>query len=217
MMRPAYDLIVFDWDGTLIDSVGWIVDCLHHAAEACGLPQASDAAARAVIGLGLGEAMQTLFPQADQAALPLLVQAYKDHYSTRELGRGDLFDGVLDMLDDLKVRGYRLAVATGKGRSGLQQAMRATGTSGLFHATRCCDETASKPDPLMLLELMREIGAPPARTLMIGDSVHDMKMAGNAQVAAVGVACGANSREQLLEYNPLYCLSNTAQLMELLA
>lgn len=216
-MKQQYDLIVFDWDGTLIDSIGWIVDCLRHAAGECGLPSPAGEDARAVIGLGLGEAMQALFPGIDSGEQARLVQAYKEQYFTKEISRDDLFDGVAGMLDALKGQGYRLAVATGKGRSGLHRALQATGTAALFSATRCSDETASKPDPRMLLEIMQEIGAPAQRTLMIGDSVHDMKMAGNAQVAAVGVACGANSREQLLEHHPLFCLPTTVQLMELLA
>lgn len=215
-MKQRYDLIVFDWDGTLIDSIGWIVQCLRYAAAACRLPDPSDEDARGVIGLSLGEAMQALFSGISATEEAALVRAYQDAYATREISRDDLFDGVLGMLEDLKGQGYRLAVATGKGRRGLQQALQATCTGDLFSVTRCADETASKPDPRMLLEIMVETGAVAERTLMIGDSVHDLKMAGNAQVAAVGVACGANSREQLLAHNPLFCLPTTVQLMDVL-
>lgn len=215
-MRRQYDLIVFDWDGTLIDSIGWIVDCLRHAAKVCDLPDPNDDDARAVIGLSLGEAMETLFSGITSTDRDALVQAYGKHYYSQEMSRDHLFVGVPEMLDNLKLQGYRLAVATGKGRAGLKHAMQATGTKDLFNASRCADETASKPHPRMLLEIMGETGALPERTLMIGDSIHDLKMADNAQVASVAVTCGANSREQLLAHNPLYCLHSTVQLMDIL-
>lgn len=215
-MKQAYDLIVFDWDGTLIDSIGWIVDCLRHAAAVCGLPDPSDSAARSVIGLSLGAAMQSLFDGISPSEQTALVQAYQRHYITQAIGPDDLFEGVIDMLTDLRAQGYRLAVATGKGRNGLQRALHGTRTDALFCTTRCADETVSKPHPRMLLEIMGEIGAPAQRTLMVGDSVHDLQMAGNAGVAAVAVTCGANSRDELLAHKPMHCLTNTVQLMELL-
>lgn len=215
-MKQRYDLLIFDWDGTLIDSIGWIVHCLRCAAAVCGLPDPSESDARDVIGLSLGEAMQTLFAGISSSQQAALVAAYQEAYAVKEVSRDDLFDGVADMLDTLRYRGYRLAVATGKGRRGLRQAIEATGTGALFNVTRCADETASKPHPRMLMEIMAEAEATAQRTLMIGDSVHDLKMAANARVASVGVTCGANSREQLLAHNPLACLSATTELMGLL-
>lgn len=215
-MKQSYDLIVFDWDGTLIDSIGWIVKSLKQAAYACGLGDPSDAAARSVIGLELGEAMRTLFPGISTGQEGVLVDAYQDHYYTRHLGPDDFFEGVPFMLAALKERGYRLAVATGKARVGLNHVMDATGAHRWFDASRCSDETASKPHPRMLLELMAAMGASPERTVMVGDSVHDMKMAVNAGVAAVGVACGANSRAELMAHEPRLCLEQTAELLDLL-
>lgn len=215
-MRPDYDLIIFDWDGTLIDSIGWIVQSLRYAGLQCGLGVPDDAASRAVIGLDLGSALQNLFPHAEAAQLPALKQAYVEHYHTRDLNADDLFDGVPNLLDRLNQRGYQLAIATGKGRAGLDHVLNATGAGHWFCASRCSDETASKPNPRMLLELMAEIGVSPTRTLMVGDSVHDLEMAGHAGVTAVAVTCGANRRDELLPHAPWHCLTQTAHLLEFL-
>lgn len=163
-------------------------------------------------------------PRSDGSALPggspdlaaRLAQCYRRHYGARPVTAADLFEGVPDMLAELRSRGYRLAVATGKARSGLDQALAATGTDVWFQATRCADETASKPDPLMLHQLMAELRVAPERTLMIGDALHDLHMARNARVAAVGVGCGASARAALAALQPLACLERTPELLDLL-
>ena len=215
-MKNRFDLIVFDWDGTLIDSVHWITECLQQAARDCEMEVPDARLARSVIGLSLDRAMSTLFPHASKAELPPLIAAYHRYYDVKILGQSDLFDGVPQLLDDLREQGYHLAVATGKSRNGLNQALSSTGYTDWFHATRAANETASKPNPLMLLQLMEELGSPPERTLMVGDSVHDLEMANNANIGAIGVVTGANDRDELLALNPVLVLNQTSDLRELL-
>ena len=215
-MNNRFDLIIFDWDGTLIDSVHWITESLQQAARDCGLPVPAPRHARSVIGLSLERAMSTLFPDSEPADIPPLVAAYHRYYDMKTLGQGDLFAGVAELLDELRTRGYQLAVATGKTRNGLEQALANTGYTDWFHSTRTANETASKPNPLMLLQLMEELQAHPERTLMVGDSVHDLEMAQNARIDAVGVASGANDKHELLAFNPLLVLEQVAGLREFL-
>jgi phosphoglycolate phosphatase len=215
-MNDQFELIIFDWDGTLIDSVHWITECLQQSARDCGLPVPEARLARSVIGLSLERAMGTLFPEAAPADLQPLMAAYHRYYDARILGQGDMFAGVPDLLDALRRKGYKLAVATGKTRNGLEQALTATGCAGWFHATRAANETASKPDPLMLLQLMEELDVLPERTLMVGDSVHDLQMARNADIDAIGVAGGANDWEELLAFFPLLVVREAADLREFL-
>lgn len=215
-MKNRFDLVVFDWDGTLIDSINWIVESLHFAASECGLPQPPARLARSVIGLSLERAMATLFPQAGASDIGPLMAAYQRYYNRQSLGPEALFAGVPALLDGLLGSGYKLAVATGKTRAGLDHAMSSTRAADWFHATRAAGETASKPDPLMLLQIMDELGAAPERTLMVGDSVHDLQMARNAGVAAAGVFCGANGRDEILAFEPLLGLERTAELGDFL-
>jgi phosphoglycolate phosphatase len=215
-MKDRFDLLVFDWDGTLFDSVDWIVDCLKQAAEDRGLPIPSDEAARSVIGLNLQGAMDALYPGVSPEMAASVAESYRRYYKARPITATSLFEGVTDMLAELRGQGYRLAVATGKVRAELDRALRATDTGGLFHATRCADETASKPDPTMLFQLMDELAVVPERTLMIGDSLHDLRMARNAGVPAIGVGCGANGLDELAVLNPLACLGATRDLLNFL-
>jgi phosphoglycolate phosphatase len=215
-MRDRFDLLVFDWDGTLIDSIDWIVGCLQRAAREHGFPVPDEQAAKQVIGLSLSRAMRTLFPDANDDTVDKLMHAYRGYYNGWAIGADDLFDGVAGLLENLRAAGYRLAIATGKARGGLDDALAATAVGHFFDASRCADETASKPHPKMLLQLMDEVRVPPERTLMIGDSLHDLRMAHNAGIAAVGVACGANTREELLALNPLTCLRHPVELLALL-
>lgn len=215
-MKGRFDLLVFDWDGTLFDSIPFIVGCLQGSARDCGLPVPLDGAARAVIGLSLDQAISAVFPQADSRQCVKLIEAYRRHYEVRPAQAEDLFHGVPAMLEQLRSAGYRLAVASGKSSTQLAKVMKATGTAGWFDTLRGPDQTASKPDPLMLWEIMADLEAAPDRTLMIGDSIHDLQMAVNAGVAAVAVECGANSREQLLTFNPLHCLQQTRELAAIL-
>lgn len=215
-MKDRFDLLVFDWDGTLFDSISWIVESLQRAAEECRLPIPDEKAAKAIIGLGLMESMQALYPGSSPELAARIAQSYRRHYGSKPATAMGLFEGVEEMLAELQGRGFKLAVATGKARAGLDYALRATGVGHRFHATRCADETASKPDPAMLFQLMDGLGVERERTLMIGDSVHDLHMARNAGVVAVGVGCGANRPDELAELEPLACLKATAELLNLL-
>ena len=184
MARKQFDLIVFDWDGTLMDSTSAIVKCIQAAARDLGLPIPHDDDASHVIGLGLFEAMQTVMPGIDPDMYPRMVERYRYHYLTKD-PELVLFDGVREMLTELSQRGYFLAVATGKSRVGLNRALNAVGLLSLFHSTRCADETFSKPHPAMLQELTRELGQDLKRTVMIGDTTHDLLMANNAGAAGI--------------------------------
>ncbi|MEO7497297.1 MAG: HAD-IIIA family hydrolase [Massilia sp.] len=216
MARKQFDLIVFDWDGTLMDSTSTIVKCIQAAARDLGLPPPQDEAASYVIGLGLHEAMQAAMPNIDPALYPRMVERYRFHYLSKhhELV---LFDGVAAMLSELSQEGYFLAVATGKSRVGLNTAMNAVGLLTLFDATRCADETFSKPHPAMLQELTRELGQDLKRTLMIGDTTHDLMMANNAGAAGVAVEYGAHPVCQLNACNPRYSARNVAELHQWLS
>ncbi len=215
-MKNKFDLIIFDWDGTLINSIDWIVFCLQKAAQSCGCEIPEAQAAKNVIGLSLENALDRLFPGIDQSSRKQLTQRYSENFLSRMPAQNDLFVGVYEMLLQLKRQGYQLAIATGKSRMGLQKAMLGTGTEDLFNASRCADETASKPDPTMIQEIIEQLAADNDRTLMVGDSVHDLQMAANANIPCVAVSCGAHSSEQLLSYQPLCCLGQTTELLNLL-
>lgn len=215
-MNKRFDLIIFDWDGTLIDSIDWIVQCLQDAAAQCRFEIPEVRAAKDVIGLSIGNAVSRLFPEAEQDDKDRFIRYYGQAFFTKQLSRADLFGGVFDMLSYLKADGYRLAVATGKGRKGLQSAMMQTGTEHLFDITRCADETASKPAPVMLQEIIGCLEIAPERALMVGDSIHDMQMARNAGIPSAAVACGAHSEDTLRQYDPIINLTQTSQLLEFL-
>jgi phosphoglycolate phosphatase len=210
-LNPRFDLIVFDWDGTLFDSTALIVRCIQNACGDVGSPVPSDLDAAYVIGLGLGDALRHVAPNLPEARYPELGARYRHHYfaSQHELS---LFPGTLEMLQALKARHHWLAVATGKGRRGLDDALAHSQLQGLFDGTRTADETASKPDPRMLEELMREFGAEPERTLMIGDTTHDLQMAGNAGTPSVAVSFGAHDHQAFAEFAPLHVAHSTREL-----
>lgn len=212
-MKKRFDLIIFDWDGTLIDSIDWIVRCLQKSAERCNCSIPSPQAARNVIGLSIDNALKSLFPEADGPTREQLRRCYSHEYASWQIGRNNLFSGVYQMLVQLKEAGYLLAVATGKTRSGLAQALRDTGTEDLFCITRSADETASKPDPKMIVEILRHVDAANERTLMVGDSIHDLQMAKNAQISAIAVTCGAHSETELQQHQPLACLRRPTELL----
>jgi phosphoglycolate phosphatase len=211
MPRKQFDLIVFDWDGTLMDSTGTIVRCIQASARDLGLPVPDQRAASYVIGLGLQDAMEAVLPDLDPKYYPRMVERYRYHYLSldQELV---LFDGVPEMLADLAQQGYFLAVATGKSRVGLNRALDTTRLLSVFDATRCADETFSKPNPAMLHELTRELGQDLKRTVMIGDTTHDLQMAINAGAAGIGVHYGAHTPQELQSLAPLYAADSVAQL-----
>jgi phosphoglycolate phosphatase len=217
MNRPRrFDLIVFDWDGTLFDSTMLIVRCIQAACRDLGVAVPSDTDAAYVIGLGLHDALQHAVPGLPPARYPELGQRYRQHYvaSQHELV---LFPGTLDLLAALKARNHLLGVATGKARRGLNDALAQAQLHGIFDATRTADETAGKPHPLMLQELMAELGVPPERTLMIGDTTHDLLLARNAGTASVAVSYGAHDTEAFAEHRPLCVAHSTAELAAWLA
>lgn len=186
-----YRLLVFDWDGTLADSAAIIVEAIQLACADLGLPIPTDAAARYVIGLGLHDALRHVTPTLAEEDYPALSARYRVHYLNRD-PEIPLFAGTEMLLSSLKARGHVLAVATGKSRRGLDRALEQAGIGARFAATRCADEGFPKPNPDMLLYLMDRLGAAPEETLMIGDTTHDLMLAANAGVDAVGVAYGAH-------------------------
>jgi len=215
-MKNKFDLIIFDWDGTLINSIDWIASCLQYAAAQCDRPIPEFQTAKNVIGLSIKKAMQALFPEVDEQIHQQLVACYSQKYFSKKISQDDLFPGVYEMLVHLKETGYQLAVATGKTRAGLQEALQATGTEALFCITRCADETASKPDPKMLHEIIQHTHTVKERALMVGDSIHDLQMALNAPISAIAVSCGAHSAEVLQQYNPLLCLQQPTELLNII-
>ncbi|MDE2274774.1 MAG: HAD-IA family hydrolase [Burkholderiales bacterium] len=211
-MNPRrFDLVVFDWDGTLFDSTTLIVRCIQAACRDLGVAVPSDEAAAYVIGLGLHDALQHAAPGLPPGRYPELGARYRHHYWARQ-HELVLFPGTLEMLQALRERQHLLAVATGKNRRGLNDALAHAQLQGLFDATRTADETASKPDPLMLRELMAELGVPPARTLMIGDTTHDLLLAANAGTPRVAVSYGAHGREAFAPHEPLFVAHSTREL-----
>ena len=212
--RPRrFDLIVFDWDGTLFDSTALITRCIQAACADIGVAVPSDEQASYVIGLGLHDALQHAVPGLPPERYPELGQRYRHHYFARQ-HELVLFDGSLDMLHALKARNHWLAVATGKSRRGLDEALDTVALKGLFNGTRTADETAGKPNPRMLHELMREFGVDPERTLMIGDTTHDLQMAINAGTARVAVSFGAHDRDAFGALSPLHVAHTTADLQD---
>lgn len=211
-MSEKYQLLVFDWDGTLMDSAAHIVAAMNAAIADIGLPQLPYHTISNIIGLGLQEAINTLLPDLPPAAHERVVARYRQHYMAPEIACSQLFAGAEQCLRTLHTEGYLLAVATGKGRTGLQRVLSDTGLMPLFHASRCADETCSKPDPQMLHEIMDELAVSPARTLMIGDTEYDLAMARNAGVDSIGVAYGVHENERLLRHQPLAILHDIGEL-----
>ncbi len=198
-----FDLIAFDWDGTLFDSTAIITRCIQAAVVDVGGARPSDVQAAYVIGLGLMQALAHAAPDVPIDKYPELGARYRHHYITHQ-NDISLFEGVVAMLDALKSRGHFLAVATGKGRRGLDEALQAAQLRGVFDGSRTADETMSKPDPTMLRELMQEFDVPVDRVLMIGDTTHDLQMALNAGCASVAVSYGAHEPATFEALNPLY-------------
>lgn len=212
-MAKRFDLLVFDWDGTLLDSTGAIVKAVQSACRDMELPEPSDHHARQAIGLGLVDALRHSAPDLSEEHFPHFIERYKFHYLSqdRELS---LFNGVAELIADLFSSGFVLAVATGKSRRGLDRALLNSGLGGFFSATRCADECFSKPHPQMLEEIMDALRVPPERTLMIGDTTHDLQMAINAGVAGLAVAYGAHSPDALDSLDPLARLHDVVELAD---
>jgi phosphoglycolate phosphatase len=209
-MPKQFDLLIFDWDGTLMDSAGVIVDSIQRACEDIGLAAPGERATRQIIGLGLVQALQTLLPGLPTDDYPRLVERYRHHYLGRDQ-RIPLFDGVAEGIHALSAEGFVLAVATGKSRAGLSRALDTSGLGPCFSATRCADQTHSKPHPAMVLELLDELDAVPGRALVIGDTSHDLLMAANAGVASLGVTYGAHEPGDLTPHAPLTLAESFAE------
>ena len=206
-----FRLIVFDWDGTLADSTRLIAHSMQQACRAIGAPVPDDVRARHVIGLGLVDALRYVAPTVPPERYQELAGYYRDSYVARE-SEIPLFDGVRELLDELEADGFLLAVATGKGRAGLDRALAQQGLAHRFIATRCADEGFPKPHPDMLLHLMERAGVDPGTTLMIGDTSHDLELARNAGVAAVAVAWGAHPAAGLADFGALATVHSVAEL-----
>ena len=203
-VRPRqFDLIAFDWDGTLFDSTAIITRSIQRAVRDVGGTVPTDRDASFVIGMGLMQALAHAAPDVPKEKYPELGARYRYHYAMHQ-NDITLFDGVLALLEDLRQRKHVLAVATGKSRNGLNEALASASLKGAFDGTRTADETAGKPDPLMLHELMVEFDVAPERTLMIGDTTHDLQMARNAGCASVGVSYGAHEPDEFHALQPVF-------------
>jgi phosphoglycolate phosphatase len=212
--RPRrFDLIAFDWDGTLFDSTAIIVQCIQQAVVDVGGRCPTDKDAAYVIGMGLMDALAHAAPDVPKERYPQLGARYRHHYLAHQ-NDISLFEGVLPLLDELKARQHWLAVATGKSRRGLDEVLRTVQLQGVFNGSRTADETAGKPDPRMLHELMREFGTEPQRTLMVGDTTHDLQMAVNAGCASVGVSYGAHEPGEFHTLQPLHVAHSVTDLRD---
>ena len=211
-MSNRYSLIIFDWDCTLMDSAARIVHCLQQAATTLDQPQPTDSAIRDIIGLGLPEAIHRLFGPVSDTLSNDLVKAYRQHWHDPQIAASALFPGALAMLDRLQQAGYLLAIATGKGRQGLDQVLQDTGLTAYFQATRCADECHSKPHPQMVQEIITDLDTPMAQALMIGDTTYDMHMAQNAQVDAAGVAYGVHAPNNLIQHGALVIFETLSEI-----
>jgi phosphoglycolate phosphatase len=207
----SFDLLVFDWDGTLMDSAGHIVDSIRAAAHDLDIDLPPEQRARHIIGLGLVDALTYLFPSLPRADYPRLAERYRYHYLAGD-HKLSLFAGADQGIRAMHAAGFSLAVATGKSRQGLDRSLGASGLAVFFHASRCADEGLPKPHPDMLIYLMKTLGVDPRRTLMIGDTTHDLEMARSARVSALAVGYGAHARANLEAHEPVACVMSFAEL-----
>lgn len=210
-------LLIFDWDGTLMDSERQIVLCMQRAAASLELVVPTDSAVRAIIGLGLPEAILALFPQHEKPLRDAIKNAYAAQFVAEAAGRSELFSGARELLLQLRQQGYLLAVATGKSRAGLNRVLAQVGWQRFFDATRCADETVSKPHPAMLHAILAELAVPAADAIMIGDTSFDVEMAARAPMRSIGVDYGAHERAALLPHRPVAIASSIVGLAECLA
>jgi phosphoglycolate phosphatase len=215
--RPAPRLFIFDWDGTLIDSERQIVLCMQHAATDLGLLEPSDDEVRAIIGLGLPEAILVLFPGHTKRVRDEIRRAYAAHFVAEAGGRSELFPGSRELLNDLRDKGFLLAIATGKSRIGFDRVLEQVGLLEFFDTTRCADETVSKPDPTMLHEILVALSVFPGEAVMIGDTTFDLEMAARANMRSVGVGHGAHDVAALARHKPVAIVPDIAALAEYLA
>ena len=209
--KKTVQLIIFDWDGTLMDSEQQIVSAIQAAISDLDLEPRNNNQCKDIIGLGLAEAIQALYPEFEASLLSEFIDRYRHHWFGNTI-ESILFDGVIEMLDDLQSKGFKLAVATGKGRAGLNKVLKETNTGRYFQATRCGEETRSKPHPQMLIELLAEFEMKPEQAMMVGDSVYDLEMAKAANMASSAVSYGVHEIERLQAFSPLSCHDNVESL-----
>ncbi len=200
---PRYELVIFDWDGTLMNSTDHIVECLQNAARDTGLPEPTAAAARHIIGLALPLAIEQLFPGVDADLREVIRQRYAHHFIHGSDSKSALYPGAIELLEDLRETGSLMAIATGKSRLGLDRVLAQTGVGHFFAMTRCADETASKPDPRMLHEILAGTGVHPLQAVMIGDTSYDLEMARRIAMPSLGIRHGAHDESLLHPHAPL--------------
>jgi phosphoglycolate phosphatase len=207
-----YKLIIFDWDGTLMDSEAKIVSCLRSTIEHLKFESRADYLLKDVIGLGLTEAILKLYPDFTEHQIKLFIDEYRDQFLEKDTTPSKLFEGVIEMLNSLKQKGLLLAIATGKGRNGLNRILKKTQLQEVFDCSRCADETLSKPDPLMLTEILNELNISAQHSLMIGDTSYDLEMANNRGMNSIAITHGVHSQERLLAYQPITNVSCISEL-----
>jgi len=209
-----HKLIVFDWDGTLMDSEARIVACMQGAIADLGMSERTVDEIKNIIGLGLRESVATLFEDLSEADYQALVDRYRYHFLVGDKTPSLLFEGVIPLLNNLLDKGHFLAVATGKGRQGLDKVLEETDLRSMFHATQCADESFSKPHPQMLLDIINKLGVEANETLMIGDTEYDLQMANNAGTPSLAVSYGVHSKQRLLDCGPLSCVDTVNELTD---
>lgn len=211
-MATPHKVVIFDWDGTVVDSVEHIADSLHHAATELGFPALERDAYRDIIGLGIVEALEALYPGIDRTEMEAIRQGYARYFFSKKTTPQQVFEGMTQVLADLNACGRACAVATGKSRRGLDQALLSSGLGGHFQITRCADETRSKPDPAMLVEIIEHFGIAPEDAVMIGDTRYDLDMAQRIRMPAIGVEWGVHDRKELQQYAPREVVSSVVEL-----
>ncbi len=209
-------LIIFDWDGTLMDSIDHIVNSMQGAIRDMQYEHKDVNAIRHIIGLGMHEAILALFPDCEQDERLKFIESYRDYFFDKS-NSSDFYPGALDVINSLKTQDYLLAVATSKGRNGLERAFNNYDLQDMFHASRCADETQSKPHPQMLNELLEELQIKPQEAVMVGDTAYDMEMARNADVPRVACCYGVHSQEKLMAYEPVACMQSITELENVLS
>ena len=207
-----YHAVIFDWDGTLVDSIAHIADSLHLAATDLGFPALEKAAYRNIIGLGMIDALKALYPEANQKEMFAIRDAYGAYFSSKPATPQHVFKGMEQVLVDLTSAGSGRAVATGKSRRGLDRAMNSSGLHPHFNVSRCADESGSKPDPKMLSEILAFFELEPAQAIMIGDTSYDLEMAQRIGMPSIGVSWGAHSTDILAKYDPVAIVSDVSEL-----
>ena len=211
-MLQNKEIIIFDWDGTLIDSQANIVQCFQLVINELNLPERSNPQISNIIGLGMREALKELFPGQDADLYEQMVDRYRYHFFASN--PSEPFEGAKEVLSELSRAGYVLAVATGKGRNGLNKALLHTGFGEYFHVTRCADETRSKPHPQMLEEILEHTGMDPGQAVMVGDTEYDLEMAKNAGMSSIGVSYGVHEGERLLKHKPITVINEIRALLD---